>query len=242
MDSATLHKYISQDDFLSAEIKTILHKIVFLALDAADKKCYASNHYFANLLGKSERTVRLYLQTLKNKGYISISLKYYGKRIISRTIEITKSLFEKAKTFLKKVKNNTRCLVNEIYRKKKDNIYKYILSKKERKYKNQRPENYEVLAEYWKKYKLTGNPIDFWNYNSRRGWTKIRNWMQAAVGFVEKSRKNISHLKTKRPKNEFGVNLYKTDYENILPYSSGFCTEKAYCSMSSLTLEDLNRL
>jgi hypothetical protein len=68
-------------------------KLLFAEITALCNKkgfCWAGNTYFANLYQKNERTVRRWIDALKNQGYILVSYRYIPgtKEIESRTISL----------------------------------------------------------------------------------------------------------------------------------------------------------
>ena len=97
---------------------------------------------------------------------------------------------------------------------KKDLIYKYIKSTKEKVSKKSRPKNYDELLKFWVGKNLEGNARAFWKYNTKRGWTNIHNWKHAAIGWAKKAKDNLAAFKANKTKH---TEPYSTDYESILP-------------------------
>ena len=64
-----------------------MEKILFAEIDSLDNEegCYASNEYFAEFLGKSERSVRRYLEKLKNLELIEI-VDFDGRRRVIHSL------------------------------------------------------------------------------------------------------------------------------------------------------------
>lgn len=61
-----------------------MEKVLFVEIHSLDNErgCYASNRYFAKFFGMSERQLRRYLVTLKDKGFITLTMKSDTERII----------------------------------------------------------------------------------------------------------------------------------------------------------------
>lgn len=96
------------------------------ALTQKEGKCWASNHYFANLYGVSVQTISSLLKDLEEKGYISRTIIYKEgtKEILHRYIKIldggyTKNLVEGMQENFKDNNtsiNNTSINNKEIYK------------------------------------------------------------------------------------------------------------------------------
>lgn len=97
---------------------------------------------------------------------------------------------------------------------KKDLLYKYNKSKKEKVSKNAKPKNYDEVLEFWSDKKLEGNAVTFWRYNTKRAWSDIHNWKRAAIGWAKKAKHNLIAFKPDKTKH---TEPYTTDYENVLP-------------------------
>ena len=61
-----------------------MEKVLFVEIHSLDNErgCYASNRYFAEFFGMSERQLRRHLVSLKNKGLITMTMKSETERII----------------------------------------------------------------------------------------------------------------------------------------------------------------
>ena len=117
----------------------------------------------------------------------------------------------------------TICLTNVAYnsynyildtKEKKDLLYKYNKSKKEKVSKNSRPKNYEEVLRLWADKKLEGSAKTFWKYNTKREWADIHNWKRAAIGWAKKAKDNLTAFKANKTKH---TEPYSNDYESILP-------------------------
>ena len=97
---------------------------------------------------------------------------------------------------------------------KKDLIYLYIKSTKEKVSKKSRPKNYDELLKFWADKNLEGSARTFWKYNTKRAWSDIRNWKRAAKGWAKKAKDNIAAFKVNKTKH---TEPYTTDYKNVLP-------------------------
>ena len=75
--------WIPKDVWLSPDL-SIMEKVLFVEIHSLDneKGCYASNRYFAEFFGMSERQIRNYLSALKQKGFIHVTIENRNERII----------------------------------------------------------------------------------------------------------------------------------------------------------------
>lgn len=228
-EKIAVQNYIKHID-ISPDLKSLVNRILFLITEAKDKCCYARNAYFAKDLGKSERTVRRDLKYLKGIDFISSTIIRKGKYIVGRVIHITQSLVEKAIKFAKETAQKAKAkkahskanvqpyglssIVSIDIKEKKDLIYKYIKSTKEKVSKKSRPKNYDELLKFWADKNLEGSARAFWKYNTKRAWSDIRNWKRAAKGWAKKAKDNIAAFKVNKTKH---TEPYTTDYKNVLP-------------------------
>ena len=69
---------------VSPDILSVMEKVIFAEIMSLDNEdgCYAGNAHFATFFGVSERQIRTYLASLKDKGLISIELKNNNTRVI----------------------------------------------------------------------------------------------------------------------------------------------------------------
>lgn len=75
--------WIPKDIWLSADL-SIMEKVLFVEIHSLDNErgCYASNRYFADFFGMSERQIRRYIGTLKDKGLISVEMRSEFERVM----------------------------------------------------------------------------------------------------------------------------------------------------------------
>ena len=61
-----------------------MEKVLFVEIQSLDNErgCYASNRYFAKFFGMSDRQIRTYTASLKDKGFITISIQNRNERIM----------------------------------------------------------------------------------------------------------------------------------------------------------------
>lgn len=73
-------------------------KMLFAAIDslAENGECFATNEHLARFLGLSRRTISKLISSLKDKGYVEVTLQYKDgtKEIIKRVISTTQVLSE----------------------------------------------------------------------------------------------------------------------------------------------------
>jgi len=77
---------IRYDEMLKANEKLLYGEITALAQKSG--KCFASNKYFAELYGVTNKSVSRWINKLKKHGYISIEMEHSGKQIINRYIKL----------------------------------------------------------------------------------------------------------------------------------------------------------
>jgi len=75
--------WIPKDIWLSGQL-SLMEKVLFVEIHSLDNEdgCYASNRHFANFFGVSERQIRTYIGSLKEKGFISVSIHNRNDRVI----------------------------------------------------------------------------------------------------------------------------------------------------------------
>jgi hypothetical protein len=78
--------WIPKEIWLSAEL-SLMEKVLFVEIHSLDNAdgCYASNRYFAEFFGISDRQVSRYVAGLKEKGYVSVTVHNLNERIIRTT-------------------------------------------------------------------------------------------------------------------------------------------------------------
>jgi biotin operon repressor len=61
-----------------------MEKILFVEIHSLDNErgCFASNRHFAEFLGISERQIRTYINSLKKKGFISVTIRNRNERVM----------------------------------------------------------------------------------------------------------------------------------------------------------------
>jgi hypothetical protein len=75
--------WIPREIWLSAEL-SLMEKVLFVEIHSLDNEdgCYASNRYFAEFFEIGERQVSRYVASLKEKGYITVTVHNLNERII----------------------------------------------------------------------------------------------------------------------------------------------------------------
>ena len=138
---------------------------------------------------------------------------------LEKAIKFAKEAAQKAKAKKAHSKANVQpyglsSIVSIDIKEKKDLIYKYIKSTKEKVSKKSRPKNYDELLKFWVGKNLEESAKAFWRYNTKREWADIRNWKRAAKGWAKKAKDNLAAFKANKTKH---TEPYSTDYESILP-------------------------
>ncbi len=61
-----------------------MEKVLFVEIHSLDNEhgCYASNRHFAEFFGVSERQIRTYIGSLRDKGFITVSIQNRNERIM----------------------------------------------------------------------------------------------------------------------------------------------------------------
>jgi len=75
--------WIPKDIWLSDQL-SLMEKVIFVEIQSLDNEhgCYASNRHFAQFFDVSERQIRTYIGSLKEKGFISVSIVNRNERVI----------------------------------------------------------------------------------------------------------------------------------------------------------------
>ena len=139
--------------------------------------CYASNAYFSKRFGKTDRSIRNWLNSLVTRGYISSKLNYKegSKQVESRHIKITSDFHRgmeenfrrpMEKNFLDSIKDNNN----------KDNNKRKIYKKK----KFIKP-SLEETKNYFLEKGYKSDPVEFFDYWDTTGWDGVNSWKRRAV-------------------------------------------------------------
>jgi len=93
MDRAFKGIWIPKEVWLSKEL-TLQEKSLIPEIDSLDNDngCYASNKYFANFMGLSERQIKRMIQSLVKKGWVTSKIIYKenSKEIEKRILRVRK--------------------------------------------------------------------------------------------------------------------------------------------------------
>jgi hypothetical protein len=75
--------WIPKDIWLSREL-SLMEKVLFVEIHSLDNErgCFASNRHFAEFFDVSDRQIRTYVGTLKDKGYITVTITNRNERVI----------------------------------------------------------------------------------------------------------------------------------------------------------------
>jgi len=75
--------WIPKEIWLSDQL-SLIEKVLFVEINSLDNErgCFASNRHFAQFFGVSERQIRTYVSSLKQKGFVSVSIKNRNERVI----------------------------------------------------------------------------------------------------------------------------------------------------------------
>ena len=75
--------WIPKEIWLSEQL-SLMEKVLFVEIHSLDNErgCFASNRHFANFFMISERQIRSYIGTLKEKGFITVSIQNRNERVM----------------------------------------------------------------------------------------------------------------------------------------------------------------
>lgn len=75
--------WIPREIWLSDQL-SLMEKVLFVEIHSLDNErgCFASNKYFAEFFGVGERQIRKYIGTLKEKGFIIVTIKNRNERVM----------------------------------------------------------------------------------------------------------------------------------------------------------------
>ena len=75
--------WIPREIWLSRDL-SLMEKVLFVEIDSLDNErgCFASNRHFAAFFGVSDRQIRTYLNSLREKGFITITVRNRNERVI----------------------------------------------------------------------------------------------------------------------------------------------------------------
>src|SRR5260221_13520295 len=75
--------WIPKEIWLSEKL-SLMEKALFVEIQSLDNErgCFASNQYFADFFGISDRQIRTYVASLKTKGFVTVTVHDRNKRII----------------------------------------------------------------------------------------------------------------------------------------------------------------
>ena len=102
--------WIPREIWLSPEL-SLMEKVLFVEIHSLDNErgCFASNQYFADFFGVSDRQIRTHIGSLKTKGFISVSIQNRNERVIH---VMTKHAWAKAAD-VRRLKDSSAALVHK---------------------------------------------------------------------------------------------------------------------------------
>lgn len=191
--------WIPKEIWLTNDL-TLQEKVILVEIDSLDDEetgCYASNKYFSKFFNLTNGRVSQIIKSLKEKGYLDVTLHYSGNEITERVIKIKRPPYPKVEkkeedtgvvnklnTYLENdnrgylencEKNNTSLNIKEnIYKRKYGEFENVLLSDTEyEKLKQQNLLNYiDTLSLYLKskgkKYKNHYATILSWNRKEKK--------------------------------------------------------------------------
>ena len=75
--------WISKEIWLSTQL-SLMEKVLFVEIVSLDNErgCFASNRYFADFFGISDRQIRNVIGSLKTKGFVIVTVRNKNERVI----------------------------------------------------------------------------------------------------------------------------------------------------------------
>ena len=67
-----------------SEQLSLMEKVLLVEIQSLDNErgCFASNQHFAKFFGVSDRQIRTYIGTLKEKGFITVTIQNRNERVM----------------------------------------------------------------------------------------------------------------------------------------------------------------
>jgi hypothetical protein len=95
-----------------SEQLSLMEKVLFVEIHSLDNErgCFASNRHFAEFFCVSERQIRTYIGSLKEKGFVSVSIKNRNERVIRAIGKYARVRDED----LQKLKNSRHDLIHKL--------------------------------------------------------------------------------------------------------------------------------
>src|ERR1043165_6005139 len=78
--------WIPKEIWLSRQL-SLMEKVLFVEIHSLDNErgCFASNAHFAEFFDVSDRQIRTYIGSLKDKGFITVTIQNRNERVIRTT-------------------------------------------------------------------------------------------------------------------------------------------------------------
>tara|TARA_Y100000592_G_scaffold40129_1_gene63681 strand:- start:22747 stop:23370 length:624 start_codon:yes stop_codon:yes gene_type:complete len=171
---AVIPSYILNANDLTSDEKLLYALITSLSNEKG--YCYASNSYFAKRFGKTDRSIKRWLQSLTSKSYVTSEVIYGEgtKQITSRYLRIARDVPRG------RDKYDPRGRDKYVLDNNKDINNKGINIKKINKKKFVKPDLIDVEKYFFEKgYKA--NSKEFFDYYNENDWKGVKNWKQRAV-------------------------------------------------------------
>src|SRR5688572_25945164 len=102
--------WIPKEIWLSSQL-SLMEKVIFVEIHSLDNAdgCYASNRHFADFFSVSERQIRTYIGSLKEKGFISVTIQNQYERVIHAIGKFARVRDED----LRRLKENRQALIHK---------------------------------------------------------------------------------------------------------------------------------
>jgi DNA-binding GntR family transcriptional regulator len=79
--------WIPKEIWISDKL-SLMEKVLFVEIHSLDNErgCFASNNHFAEFFGVSGRQIRTYIGSLKEKGFVTITIRNRNERVIRTAV------------------------------------------------------------------------------------------------------------------------------------------------------------
>jgi hypothetical protein len=115
--------WIPREIWLSEGL-SLMEKVLFVEINSLDNErgCYASNRYFAEFFGVSDRHIRNIISSLKMKGFVTVTVRNKNERVIRTAQKWHKATAEQ----MRKVQDGRAGLVHTFDVKRSDGVGKRL--------------------------------------------------------------------------------------------------------------------
>ena len=97
--------WIPKEIWLSP-VLSLMEKVIFVEIDSLDNErgCFASNRHFSEFFGVSDRQIRTYINSLAQKGFITVTVRNRNERVIHVAMKYARVKKHQMRAFAKDVR------------------------------------------------------------------------------------------------------------------------------------------